>query len=109
MYPDPSKYDAYQRFEDTKTGISPRAIPGTEGFIFRTTGLEHTEEGFPDYTPANHMKMTEKRHRKIEGALADLPEPVEFSSRGNLDLGVITWGSTFGAALEAVQRPKGRG
>ncbi|EFK11823.1 2-oxoacid:acceptor oxidoreductase, alpha subunit [delta proteobacterium NaphS2] len=109
VYPDPSKHGVYRRFEDTKTGISPRSIPGTEGFIFRTTGLEHTEEGFPDYSSANHMKMTEKRHRKIEGALTDLPEPVEFSPEGNLDLGVVTWGSTFGAALEAVQRAQGEG
>ncbi len=107
VYPDASKQGVYQRFEDTKSGISPRAIPGMEGFIFRTTGLEHTESGFPDYTPATHMKMSEKRHRKIEGALRDLPEPVEFSPSGNLDLGIITWGSTFGAALEAVQRAQG--
>lgn len=109
VYPDPSKHGAYHRFDDTETGISPRAIPGTEGFIFRTTGLEHTEKGFPDYTPSNHMKMTEKRHRKIRGALKDLPEPVESSPGGNLDLGVITWGSTYGAALEAVQRAQGEG
>ena len=109
VYPDPSNHGAYQRFEDTRTGISPRAIPGTEGFIYRTTGLEHTEKGFPDYSPANHMKMSEKRHRKIEGALTDLPEPVEFSPEGNLDLGVVTWGSTFGAALEAVQRAQEEG
>jgi 2-oxoglutarate ferredoxin oxidoreductase subunit alpha len=46
--------------------------------------------------------MTEKRHRKIQGALKDLPGPVEFSSGGALDVGVIAWGSTFGSALEAV-------
>ncbi len=109
VYPDPSKHGAYHRFEDTETGISPRALPGTEGFIFWTTGLEHTEKGFPDYTPMNHMKMTEKRHRKIQGALRDLPGPVEFSPEGDLDLGVITWGSTFGAALEAVQRAQEKG
>jgi 2-oxoglutarate ferredoxin oxidoreductase subunit alpha len=46
--------------------------------------------------------MTEKRHRKIQGGLKDLPEPVQFSSGETMDVGVIAWGSTFGSALEAV-------
>jgi len=47
--------------------------------------------------------MSEKRHRKIHGALRDLPGPVEYSSGDRLDVGVIGWGSTFGAVLEAVE------
>ena len=46
--------------------------------------------------------MTQKRHRKIQGALKDVPEPLEFSSGEPMDVGVIAWGSTFGSALEAV-------
>ena len=107
--PDESTKGSYKRFEDTESGISPRAIPGMEDYIFTTTGLEHTEKGTPDYTPDNHMKMTAKRHRKIRGALRDLPTPAEFSPEGNLDLGVIAWGSTFGAALEAVRKAQNQG
>jgi 2-oxoglutarate ferredoxin oxidoreductase subunit alpha len=70
--------------------------------LFDATGLEHTEKGRPDYSSEIHSRMTEKRHRKIQGALKDLPEPLEFSSGGPLDVGVIAWGSTFGSALEAV-------
>jgi 2-oxoglutarate ferredoxin oxidoreductase subunit alpha len=80
-----------------------------EGYNFSTTGLEHTERGIPNYSPENHMMMTEKRHRKIHSALMDLPVPVEFSSGGKLDVGVIAWGSTFGSALEAVQRSQEKG
>ena len=109
VYPDDSKKGSYLRFEDTQSGISPRAIPGTEGFMFTTTGLEHTKKGIPDYSPQNHLSMTEKRHRKITGALKDLPEPVEYGPEGNLDLGVITWGSTFGAAVEAVKKVQEKG
>ena len=109
VYPDESKKGTYHRFEDTGSGISPRALPGMEGFIFTTTGLEHTEKGFPDYTADNHMRMSDKRHRKIQGALKDLPPPVEYSHERDLDLGVITWGSTFGAALEAVQKVQQKG
>jgi 2-oxoglutarate ferredoxin oxidoreductase subunit alpha len=99
----------YRRYEVTESGISPRAVPGMEGFIFHATGLEHSEKGLPDYTPQNHIKMTEKRHAKIRGALADLPEPEELSAGGRMDVGVIAWGSTFGSALEAVQKARAEG
>jgi 2-oxoglutarate/2-oxoacid ferredoxin oxidoreductase subunit alpha len=102
IYPDDSSKGSYKRYEVTETGISPRILPGNEGFIHTVTGLEHTEKGTPNYSPENHTIMTEKRHRKIQGALSDLPEPLEFSNGGKPDLGVISWGSTFGAVQEAV-------
>jgi 2-oxoglutarate ferredoxin oxidoreductase subunit alpha len=109
VYPDPAVKGRYNRFEVTESGISPRSIPGMEGFIFTTTGLEHTEKGVPNYTPDNHMRMSEKRHRKIGSALRDLPPPSEFSQEGKLDVGVISWGSTFGSALEAVRKAQQKG
>jgi len=109
LYPDESSRGRYERYRITESGISPRAIPGTEGFLFDATGLEHTEKGRPDYSSEIHSKMTEKRHRKIQGALKDLPEPLEFSSGETMDVGVIAWGSTFGSALEAVLRAQREG
>lgn len=102
LYPGESSSGRYERYKVTESGISPRAIPGTEGYLFDATGLEHTEKGRPDYSSEIHSKMTEKRHRKIQGALKDLPEPLEFSSGETMDVGVIAWGSTFGSALDAV-------
>jgi 2-oxoglutarate ferredoxin oxidoreductase subunit alpha len=102
VYPDESDRDRYLRYRMTESGISARAVPGMEGYLFSATGLEHTEKGLPDYSPDNHMKMTEKRHRKINGALKDLPLPEDFSPGGSMDVGVVAWGSTFGSALEAV-------
>lgn len=109
IYPDEGSKGKYMRFQVTESGISPRSIPGMEGYNFSTTGLEHTERGIPNYSPENHMMMTEKRHRKIQSALADLPAPMEFSSGGKLDVGVMAWGSTFGSALEAVTRAQEKG
>lgn len=109
VYPDESARGAYKRYLMTDSGISPRAIPGAEGFAFSATGLEHVEKGTPNYTEENHMRMTEKRHRKITGARVDLPAPVEYSDGGRLDVGVIGWGSTFGAILEAVEIARERG
>ena len=109
VYPEQSAPDGYKRFKTTESGISPRAIPGMENYMFTATGLEHSEEGIPDYSAENHMRMTEKRHRKIQGALKDLFPPEEFSTGGKLDVGVIAWGSTFGSALEAVQQGQKKG
>lgn len=109
ILPDESKKDNYHRFENTESGISPRAIPGMEGYIFVASGLEQSENGKPDYTAQNHMMMSEKRHRKINNSLKDLPEPFENLPKDEYDIGVITWGSTFGAALEAVNIAKEKG
>jgi 2-oxoglutarate ferredoxin oxidoreductase subunit alpha len=109
VYPGEESRDRYRRYENTDSGISPRAVPGMEGYLFTATGLEHSEKGLPDYSPENHMKMTEKRHRKIQSALADLPPPEIFSGGESMDVGVIAWGSTFGSALEAVFKAQREG
>lgn len=109
VYPDNSQKGCYKRYAVTESGISPRSIPGMEGFAYSATGLEHVERGTPNYSPENHEMMNKKRHDKIYGALADLPPPLEFSGGGSLDLGVIGWGSTFGSVLEAVNRTMGKG
>jgi 2-oxoglutarate ferredoxin oxidoreductase subunit alpha len=109
IFPDEASKGAYKRFAVTDSGISPRSVPGMEGYKYSASGLEHVENGSPDYSPANHMKMSAKRHRKIFGARADLPEPVEYSAGGSLDVGVIGWGSTFGSVLEAVNIGREKG
>jgi 2-oxoglutarate/2-oxoacid ferredoxin oxidoreductase subunit alpha len=109
IFPDEKNRGAYRRYEVTDSGISPRSVPGMEGYKFAASGLEHVETGAPDYSPENHMKMSAKRHRKIYAARADLPAPVEFSAGGLLDVGVIGWGSTFGSVLEAVNTGREKG
>jgi len=109
LYPDPAEAGRYRRFRLTETGISPRAIPGTEGFLFAATGLEHNERGIPNYDPDNHQKMSSKRLAKIQSALADLEEPVETGGGGEYDLGAVGWGSTWGSVQEAVDRAREEG
>ncbi len=109
LYPDESDKGKYKRYKLTESGISPRSIPGMEGFQYTGTGLEHTEAGTPDYSAETHTLMSEKRHHKLEVALTDLPEPAVFADEGPLDVGVIAWGSTFGACLEAVDIAREQG
>jgi 2-oxoglutarate ferredoxin oxidoreductase subunit alpha len=99
----------YHRYALTDDGISPRAIPGTPGLFHAITGLEHNERGFPDYTPLMHQKMTEKRFRKFESLLREWPAPEPVGDEGDLGIGLISWGSTTGAALEALEVVRGSG
>ncbi len=109
VLPEETSKGAYKRYAVTESGISPRAVPGMEGFQFSATGLEHTPSGTPDYSSENHTTMTAKRHGKVRGALVDLPPPEEFSAAGGLAVGVIGWGSTFGSVLEAVNVARSKG
>ena len=100
----------YQRYKLTENGISPRAIPGTPGGIFFSTGLEHNEYGRPDYSQSCHLKMTQKRFKKFNSVLFEAPKPeISGTGKSEFDIGVISWGSSAGAAHEAVMSAQKQG
>ncbi|MCG8566780.1 MAG: 2-oxoacid:acceptor oxidoreductase subunit alpha [Desulfobacterales bacterium] len=101
--PAPEELKEYRRYRITEDGISPRTIPGSPGGMYFSTGLEHDEMGRPDYSEKGHLAMTEKRFRKHRSVLKEAP-PVNVKGLedGPVDIGVISWGSSAGAAEEAV-------
>ena len=107
----PSKADLkdYKRYKITDSGISPRALPGTPGAMHVVTGLEHDEKGTPAYDKKTHTAMTAKRYRKLEAVLAEAPRPEWFGDKEKVQVGVLAWGSTVGAAREAVIRARAAG
>ncbi len=102
--PDPGTDPAtFKRYAFTPNGISPMPIPGEDELIYMGTGLEHNEKGDPNYSPANRNAMTEKRFLKLKtlgDAITQLP--IEEHAPEGCEVGVIGWGSTFGALQEAV-------
>ena len=98
----------YRRYEITETGISSRILPGRENGFYVSTGLEHNQRGFPDYSPENHRVMMSKRARKVETAARDLREVHHFGSP-QAEVGIIGWGSTEGASREAVSAANASG
>ena len=106
LFPTPADLaKGYLRQAVTERGVSPRALPGTENGYWVISGLEQDIYGTPVYDDYNHTLMTEKRFTKIKTALAeDIPPPQRFGCEGRADLGVMAWGSTTGAAMEAVER-----
>lgn len=107
--PDKKNLEDYKRYAITESGVSPRAIPGTPGGMFFSTGLEHNEKGKPVYDTQSHTKMTEKRYRKHRGILKEAPAPRITGVDGKGDIGVVSWGSSAGAAEEAVKRANDKG
>jgi 2-oxoglutarate ferredoxin oxidoreductase subunit alpha len=71
-----------------------------------STGLEHTEAGAPNYTPEVHEAMTEKRFRKLKalGKRIVQQTQVEEDEPEGTEVGVIGWGSTYGAICEALEQ-----
>lgn len=103
---------SYKRYEITPSGISPRAIPGTEGYVHVVATDEHDEDGVlisDEFTnPLKRQAMHEKRMRKMEGVLERL-EPPKLFGPADADVTLIGWGSTGGVIREAMQQLAAQG
>jgi 2-oxoglutarate ferredoxin oxidoreductase subunit alpha len=95
----------FKRFENTASGISPRAVPGYPNCIYTAATDEHNEFGDLDETGENRKKMMDKRARKMVALKSHgLPESERFCLHGeaDADLTIVGWGSTKGPILEAM-------
>ena len=95
----------FKRFQHTPTGISPRAPIGSRGGVNWYTGDEHDELGHISEDPVNRDYMMEKRMGKLDLADKEIPlaERVNFFGPENADITVLSWGSTKGAILDAME------
>lgn len=98
----------YLRFKLGKNPISPRAVLGTQNGIFWNTGDEHTEEGHITEDPYNRINMMDKRMNKLDIALEEIPNEDKAIAFGNNEdqdvLSVLSWGSTKGSVLDALNQ-----
>lgn len=97
----------FRRFKLEDSPISTRVPLGTENAIFWNTGDEHTEEGHISEDPENRNKMMDKRMKKLELALDKIAEDDKaacYNFDSNTKNVVISWGSTKGAILEALEK-----
>jgi 2-oxoglutarate ferredoxin oxidoreductase subunit alpha len=102
LAPTEQDLEHYTRFRFTESGISPISHPGMKGGNYLASGIEHNEQGAPTANGEMHSRMNEKRLRKFDPLKLrrDL-----FVVEGDADAGVglISWGSVAGAAIEAFQ------
>jgi 2-oxoglutarate ferredoxin oxidoreductase subunit alpha len=108
----PKKGNGYQRYKFTESGVSPRAIPGLEGYVHIVATDEHDEDGVlisDEFThPHKRRKMVEKRARKFQNIDQEVSAP-ELEGPADAEVTLIGWGSTYGVIKEAVQQLKEQG
>lgn len=93
----------YQRFEFTENGLSPRVKLGTPNGIFWNTGDEHEPNGHITENPTIRTKMMDKRMGKLDLVLKELPNEDKAVKYGEeSDVTLISWGSTKGVILDAM-------
>lgn len=96
--------ETFERYAVTENGVSPMPIPGVHDLPYMSTGLEHNPKGAPNYTPANHELMTEKRFAKLAALGKSVVQAAqEEDEPEGVEIGVIGWGSTYGAICEALE------
>ena len=107
-----SATNGYQRYLDTETGISPRAVPGTEGYVHVAATDEHDEDGVlisDEFThPHKRRQMVEKRARKFTHVAKNVGPP-ELEGPADADVTLIGWGSTYGVIKEAIEQLADKG
>jgi 2-oxoglutarate ferredoxin oxidoreductase subunit alpha len=91
----------YKRYEYTKDGISPLSFPGTESIV-KATSYEHDEFGITTENPEEIKKMQEKRWKKIDEMVKELKKRKTVDVYGKGKNLVITWGSSKGPVIDAV-------
>ena len=95
----------FKRFAHTPSGISPRAPIGTKGGVYWHTGDEHDALGHISEDPTNRDMMMEKRMGKLDLADREIPmsERINFFGPETADVTLVSWGSTKGAILDAME------
>ncbi len=99
----------YKRFAPSSDGISPRSKLGLENGIFWNTGDESDQEGHISEDPVNRVFKMDKRASKLEFALKTIPKEDQAASYGISEFCVVSWGSTKGPILDAIDMLKKEG
>ena len=108
----PAAANGYMRYKNTESGISPRALPGLEGYVHVVATDEHDENSTllsDEFTnPHKRRMMVEKRARKMESIFDDIAPP-EIEGPADAEVTLIGWGSTYGMIKEAIKQLKDQG
>lgn len=96
----------YKRFAHSEDGISPRSKLGLENGIFWNTGDERDEFGHITEDPVVRLQMMDKRLSRFSQILKDIPKEDQVVSSGTAEYTIVSWGSTKGSILDAIEMLK---
>lgn len=93
----------YHRYQYTEDGISPRIIPGKiPGRTVLVDSDEHNEKGNITESAETRIKMMDKRMNKMKALEKEVEEPW-FIGKGEPEVLLVGWGSTYGTLRETVE------
>ena len=96
-------FGEYKRYEFTEDGVSPRAIPGTEGGMHLVPGSEHSDAGVITEDARNRVRIMDKRMKKLESMKSELPKANILGDR-SAKVAFIGYGSNRGPIAESQDR-----
>jgi 2-oxoglutarate ferredoxin oxidoreductase subunit alpha len=108
LRPTEQELENYTRFRFTESGISPISHPGMKGGSYLAAGIEHNEAGAPSSSGAMHARMNDKRLHKFN-PLKRRRDLFVLEGDASAPIGLISWGSVAGVALEAVRLARAQG
>lgn len=92
--------ESYHRYADTKTGVSPRGIPGYGTGFVCVDSDEHDEHGRITESATVRKQMVEKRLRKNTLLKEESIAPTVYGAK-NFKIILVSWGSTLPIIDEA--------
>ena len=92
---------SYQRYENTDSGVSPRALPGGKALVVADAD-EHNAGGHLIEDARTRLEQMTKRMQKLDGVSAEALPPKIFPQKGAATT-LVGWGSTYAAIREAVE------
>ena len=102
IYTGENGFKRYVSWDGTEP-LPPMPIPGGPG-AYVANGSEHDEIGDTTHLPRHHIRLTERRFKKLD-LLKDAHREIE----GDSKVALMPWGSSKGPAREAYERLKGEG
>ncbi len=95
----------YKSYAITNTGVSPRAVPGEGPFVLASS-YEHDDYGHTIEGPEWTVKMNDKRLKKKKYLGQEVSKLQPISVYGNGKNLIVSWGSTKGAIIDALNELK---
>jgi 2-oxoglutarate ferredoxin oxidoreductase subunit alpha len=106
--PSAKELEQYDRFRLTESGVSPISHPGMPGGSYLASGIEHNAHGAPTASGETHARMNEKRLKKFQ-PLKQRRDLFLIVGDTDAPVGLVSWGSVAGVALEALQLARAEG
>ena len=101
--------ETYQRYKLTKSGISPRGVPGYGAGLVVADSDEHDEDGHITEDLSLRTKMVNKRLYKKLGLLRKNAIAPRLVGSRKYDTLVISWGSNYYAVKEGIENSDNTG